>query len=61
MNDASTRASAEFWPVMIAGYKLWPFVSLLGFAAVRSVKGRTLLGSVAGLGWNIYLSLMAGK
>lgn len=54
------RAEQEFLPMMIAGYKLWPMVSLAGYGGLKSVEARQLLGSCAGLGWNIFLSLQAG-
>lgn len=54
------RAEQEFVPMMIAGYKLWPMVSLAGYGGLKSVEARQLLGSCAGLGWNVFLSLKAG-
>ena len=54
------RAEQEFLPMMIAGYKLWPMVSLAGYGGLKSVEARQLLGSCAGLGWNVFLSLQAG-
>lgn len=53
------RAEQEFVPMMIAGYKLWPMVSLAGYGGLKSVEARQLLGSCAGLGWNVFLSLKA--
>ena len=55
------RAEQEFVPMMIAGYKLWPMVSLAGYGGLKSVEARQLLGSCAGLGWNVFLSLKAGR
>lgn len=46
-------------PLLTAGLKLWPAVSLTGFTLVRSVEMRSLLGNLAGFGWNIYLCLFA--
>ena len=43
---------------MLAGYKLWPLVSLLNFTVVP-VEKRTLVGSLVGLGWGIFLALKA--
>lgn len=57
---AKERGAREFWPMMMASYRLWPMVSLLGYAGLKSVEARQLLGSCAGLGWNIFLSLKAG-
>ena len=43
---------------MLAGLKLWPLVSLLNFTIVP-VEKRILVGSLVGVGWGIYLSLVA--
>jgi protein Mpv17 len=59
-SEAWGMAKGEFWPLMIAGWKLWPLVSLINFTVVRSVEGRSLVGSLAGLGWGVYLSLTRG-
>lgn len=53
-------AQEEFWPMMQAGWKLWPMVSLLNFAVFKSVESRSLVGGIAGLIWGIYLSLRQG-
>ena len=45
---------------MKAGWKLWPAVSMLNFTVVRSVTARQLVGNLAGMGWSVYLSLVAG-
>ncbi|KAI0173886.1 Mpv17/PMP22 family protein [Pestalotiopsis sp. NC0098] len=55
------KVAAEFWPMIFAGLKLWPLISFINFAFVKSITGRNLLGSLAGVGWNIYLSLVAGQ
>lgn len=52
------RARAEFWPLMYAGWRLWPVVSIVNFTMVRSVQGRALVGALAGMGWGVYLSLV---
>lgn len=44
---------------MIAGFKLWPFVSLLNFTVVPAEQ-RLLVNSLFGVGWGVYLSLLAG-
>lgn len=44
--------------IYIAGAKLWPAVSLISYIAVP-VERRVIFGSIAGVAWNIYLSLMA--
>lgn len=45
-------------PLMMAGWKLWPAVSLLNFTIVP-VNRRILVGSIVGLFWGIFLSLFA--
>lgn len=58
--EAWGKAKGEYWPLMLAGWKLWPLVSVISFSVVKSVEGRNLLGSFAGLVWGIYLSLTRG-
>ena len=60
LEQAVQIAKQEFWPLMAAGWKLWPAVSLLNFTVVRSVDTRNLVGALAGMLWNVYLSLVAG-
>lgn len=54
-------AKVEFMPIMSAGWRLWPFVSLFNFVVVKSVEVRNLVGSLAGVVWGIYMSLVAAK
>ncbi|KAI0993590.1 hypothetical protein K3495_g14594 [Podosphaera aphanis] len=56
--EATAAAISEFWPIVIAGWKLWPAVSAFNFAIVQTVETRTLIGNLAGMAWNIYLSLL---
>ncbi|KAF7889645.1 uncharacterized protein EAF02_002060 [Botrytis sinoallii] len=58
--QAIQSAESEYWGMMKAGWKLWPFISLSNFAVIKSVQGRALLGSLAGIGWNVYLGLVQG-
>ncbi|TQS36420.1 hypothetical protein Golomagni_03132, partial [Golovinomyces magnicellulatus] len=58
IDEAITITGREFWPVMTAGWKLWPAISAINFGVVKTVKGRTLIGSFAGMAWGIYLSLI---
>lgn len=51
----------EFFTILVAGWKLWPFVSLINFAFVKSIEGRNLVASIAGVGWGIYMSLVAAQ
>lgn len=52
-------AFAEFWTIVFAGVKLWPAVSLVNFTLVKTVEGRNLVGCIAGLGWGVYMSMIA--
>lgn len=45
---------------MIAGYKIWPLVSILNFTVIP-VEKRTLVGSIVGLGWGVFLALRAAR
>ncbi|OJJ38392.1 hypothetical protein ASPWEDRAFT_48637 [Aspergillus wentii DTO 134E9] len=49
----------DFWPIMMAGFKLWPFVSVLNFTVIP-VDKRLLVNSLFGVVWAVYLSLMSG-
>lgn len=53
------NAEQDFWPIMIAGFKLWPLVSILNFTVVPADK-RLLVGSLFGVIWAVYLSLLSG-
>ena len=48
-----------FWPLTFAGQKLWPLVSIISLTLVP-VEQRMVFGSTVGVGWGIFLSLMAG-
>lgn len=45
---------------MLAGYKLWPLVSLCQFTIVPP-ELRMLVGSCVGVGWNVFLSLFVSS
>ncbi|KXJ94066.1 hypothetical protein Micbo1qcDRAFT_159035 [Microdochium bolleyi] len=55
------RAQAEFVPIMVAGWKLWPLVSLINFTLIKTIEGRSLVGGLAGVVWGVYMSLLASK
>ncbi|KAI2470135.1 hypothetical protein F4781DRAFT_430714 [Annulohypoxylon bovei var. microspora] len=57
----AARSRAEFYPILVAGWKVWPIVSLINFAFIKSIEGRNLVGSLAGVGWGIYMSLIASR
>lgn len=59
IEQAMEAAREEFWPIMSAGWKLWPLVSAVNYTLVKSVEGRSLLGNLAGMAWGVYLSLMS--
>lgn len=48
----------ETWPIMLAGYKLWPLVNIIQHTLVP-VNQKTLVGNVVGFGWGIFLALRA--
>jgi hypothetical protein len=54
-------AKADFAPLIYAGWKLWPAVSIVNFAAIKTVEGRNLVGALAGVVWGIYMSLIAAQ
>jgi hypothetical protein len=53
---ALTRA--EFWSIFSAGLTFWPFVSLINFTLVKTIETRNLVGSLAGMAWGVYMSLI---
>lgn len=55
------RARGELWPLLAAGWRFWPLVSVVNYVFLTSVEARNLVGSLAGLGWGVYLSLAAAK
>ncbi|EEU46855.1 uncharacterized protein NECHADRAFT_67285 [Fusarium vanettenii 77-13-4] len=54
-------AQNEFVPFVVAGWKLWPAVSLVNFAAIKTVEGRNLVGALAGVAWGVYVSLISAQ
>ena len=52
------RCRAEFWSLIRAGWVFWPFVSVVNFAFVKGVQARNLVGSLAGVAWGVYISLV---
>jgi len=54
------QAKSELWGLMIVSWQFWPLVSVVNYAFLTSVEARTLVGSLAGLAWGVYLSLFAG-
>ncbi|KAL2019580.1 hypothetical protein VTK56DRAFT_9477 [Thermocarpiscus australiensis] len=59
--DVWAKARAEFWGLVKASWRFWPVVSLVNYVFLTSVEARSLLGSLAGLGWGVYVCLYAGR
>ncbi|PTB70953.1 hypothetical protein BBK36DRAFT_1155735 [Trichoderma citrinoviride] len=55
-NHIVSSVTSDFWPMLFAGYRVWPIVCLLNLVVVP-FDYRQLVGSVAGLGWGVFLSL----
>jgi hypothetical protein len=55
------KSLVDFWPMVLAGWRLWPFVSVVNFAFVKKVETRNLVGALAGVVWGVYMSLVAAK
>ncbi|TKX21445.1 protein SYM1 [Elsinoe australis] len=53
------KVREETLPLILAGQKLWPAVSLISFTVVP-LEYRTLFGGLVGVGWGVYLSLVEG-
>ena len=60
LDTITSDCRTEFWPLVFAGLKLWPLVSILNFTLVP-VEYRVVVGSVVGLFWGVYLSLRSGR
>lgn len=60
-NQVLVASLDEFWPLISAGYKLWPIVSLINFSLVKSVQVRNLVGAVAGVAWGVYICLVTSN
>ncbi|KAL4898635.1 hypothetical protein BDV59DRAFT_167254 [Aspergillus ambiguus] len=54
----SDQVRIDFWPMVTAGLKMWPLVSILNFTVVP-VDKRLLVGSLFGVVWAVYLSLVS--
>lgn len=60
LRSVLTICEQQMWPVMKAGYKLWPAVSLIQHVFIP-VEQKTVVGSLVGLGWGVYLALFAAQ
>ena len=55
------RARGEFCGLVVASWRFWPIVSVVNYVFLTSIEARSLMGSLAGLGWGVYISLVTGK
>ncbi|EGR52076.1 uncharacterized protein TRIREDRAFT_55062 [Trichoderma reesei QM6a] len=55
-NHIVSSVISDFRPMLFAGYRVWPVVCLLNLVVVP-FDHRQLVGSIAGLGWGVFLSL----
>ncbi|KAL6721839.1 hypothetical protein ACLMJK_000944 [Lecanora helva] len=60
MLENANCENQQTWPVMKAGYKLWPAVNLIQHMFIP-VEKKTVVGSLVGLGWGVYLALFAAQ
>jgi hypothetical protein len=54
-------AKQDFWGLMWASWKLWPLVSFVNYALLKSVQSRQIVSGLANVAWGVYLSLVAGS
>ncbi|EXJ60688.1 hypothetical protein A1O7_04841 [Cladophialophora yegresii CBS 114405] len=52
----ATTVQNDFFPMLMAGYKFWPVITLLNLVVVPFDQ-RMLVGGLAGLAWGMYVSL----
>ena len=50
----------QTWPIMWAGYKLWPAVNVVQHVFVP-VEKKILVGNLVGMGWGTFLTLRASR
>ncbi|KAK2473718.1 hypothetical protein H9L39_13678 [Fusarium oxysporum f. sp. albedinis] len=50
------KAHEDFYPLLVAGWKLLPAVSLISFIFLRTAEGRNLFVALASVVWGIYIS-----
>ncbi|KEQ72879.1 hypothetical protein M436DRAFT_47606 [Aureobasidium namibiae CBS 147.97] len=58
LDTALSALHTDLFPLLFAGQKLWPLVSIISFTLVP-FEHRTVFGGVIGIGWGVFLSLMA--
>ncbi|KAI1344157.1 hypothetical protein F5Y15DRAFT_104281 [Xylariaceae sp. FL0016] len=60
MAQIGENIRTETIPVIVAGYKIWPFASIISFSCVP-VEKRIVFLNFIGLLWGIYMSLVASR
>lgn len=60
MADIMETVRLETWPIIWAGYKMWPIASIVSFSLIP-VEKRIVFLSGVGLIWGVYLSLVAAE
>jgi len=54
-------STEEFWPILRAGWSVWPAVATINYTLVPTVQGRNLLGGLCGIAWGTYMSMIAAE
>ncbi|KAL8933390.1 MAG: hypothetical protein Q9216_006385 [Gyalolechia sp. 2 TL-2023] len=60
LRDCLQVVKEQTWPLMLAGYKLWPLVSVMNHTVIP-VEQRTFVGGLVGLGWGVFLAMRASR
>ena len=60
LDTCMQQCKDQFWPLIFAGQKLWPAVSLLSFTLIP-LEYRTTFGGMVGLFWGAWLSMMSSS
>ncbi|KAE9975510.1 hypothetical protein BLS_002564 [Venturia inaequalis] len=60
LDTITNSVKADFVDIYLSGMKLWPAVSLISFTVLPANR-RVIFGSLAGVAWNIYLSLRSSR
>ncbi|RYP43869.1 hypothetical protein DL768_009617 [Monosporascus sp. mg162] len=60
MGQIGNNIRTETIPIIVAGYKIWPFASIVSFSCVP-VEKRIIFLSFVGLIWGIYMSLVGAR
>ncbi|RYO89427.1 hypothetical protein DL766_003260 [Monosporascus sp. MC13-8B] len=60
MGQIGHNIRTETIPIIVAGYKIWPFASIVSFSCVP-VEKRIVFLNFVGLIWGIYMSLVGAR